>query len=104
MTLQPGVEPQKTHPWVAMALAACFLASAVKASDCLSSGTAREVAAIGAERQAFNRAIAEMDLERIAGVLHANIILVTGAASAVYEGREAQLAVWRDDCEIEPAC
>jgi ketosteroid isomerase-like protein len=97
MSLQPDLEPQRARYSIAIVLAGILGLSAAHAGDCTSSGEAAEAAAIRAERQAFNRAIAGKDLARIATVLQANVILVTGTASEVYEGRDAQLALWRGD-------
>jgi len=99
MTSLTELELQRAHLSVVITLAVCLAPPAVNASDCPSSGATGDVAAISAERQAFNRAIAAKDLERIAVVLHANVILLTGTNSEVYEGRDAQLAVWRSDFE-----
>lgn len=53
--------------------------------------------AIRAARSAFNRAIAEKDIEPIRSVLAENTVLVAGTDSAVISGRDAQLAVWQQD-------
>lgn len=90
---------QRTLISVVITLTACLALRAADASDCPSSGDSGEVAAISAERLAFNRAIAANYPERIAVVLHANAILVTGTNSEVYVGRDAQLATWRGDFE-----
>lgn len=78
-------------------LATGLAAQVSVAGDCQSSGDPRAVAAINAERQAFNQAIATQDLPGIERVLHTNAILVTGTDSEVFVGREAQVAIWRAD-------
>ena len=51
--------------------------------------------AIRARRAAFNRALAEADLDAIAPLLAQNTVLVTGTDSAVIAGRKAQLQQWK---------
>ena len=51
--------------------------------------------AIRLRRAAFNRALADADLDSIAALLSRDAILVTGTDSGVIAGRKAQLAVWR---------
>lgn len=47
------------------------------------------------KRAAFNRAIADSDLNAIASVLAPEAVLVAGTDSAVIAGRKAQLAIWK---------
>ncbi|HEY5776690.1 MAG TPA: nuclear transport factor 2 family protein [Xanthomonadales bacterium] len=65
--------------------------------ECANSGDPAALENIRAQRQVFNRAIAEQDLPSIAKVLHQNIILITGTNSDVYTGEDAQLALWSED-------
>ena len=51
--------------------------------------------AIRLRRAAFNRALAEADLQAIGPILAPDAILVTGSDSAVISGRKAQIIVWR---------
>ncbi len=51
--------------------------------------------AIRARRAAFNRALAQSDLEAIAPLLARDAVLVTGTDSAVIVGRKAQLLAWK---------
>jgi ketosteroid isomerase-like protein len=51
--------------------------------------------AIRLRRAAFNRALAEADLDAIAPLLAQNAILITGTDSAVISGRRAQLMAWK---------
>jgi len=51
--------------------------------------------AIRLRRAAFNRALADGDLDAIAPILARDAILVTGTDSAVLAGRKAQLATWK---------
>jgi hypothetical protein len=51
--------------------------------------------AIRLRRAAFNRALAERDLDAIGPILAPNAILVTGTDSAVLSGRKAQLMTWK---------
>jgi len=46
-------------------------------------------------RAAFNRALAEADMDAIAAVLAKDAVLVTGTDSAVLSGRKAQLLAWK---------
>ncbi len=56
-------------------------------------------ARIRAARDAFNRAIADKNVEAIAGVLADDVILVTGTDSDIFNGRAAQVDLWRSDFE-----
>lgn len=58
--------------------------------------TAPELA-IRMRRAAFNRAIADADLNAIAPVLTPGVVLVAGTDSAVISGRKAQLAIWKHE-------
>lgn len=73
--------------------------------------------AIRLQRAAFNRALADADLDAIGAILARDVILVAGTDSAVISGRKAQLAAWKrefaaadrtvyarlaDDIEISP--
>lgn len=51
--------------------------------------------AIRLRRAAFNRALADADLEAIDAILGRDAILITGTDSAVISGRRAQVAVWK---------
>jgi ketosteroid isomerase-like protein len=51
--------------------------------------------AIRARRAAFNRALAEADLDAIAPLLARDAVLVAGTDSAVIAGRKAQLQAWK---------
>ena len=50
---------------------------------------------IRVRRAAFNRALAEADLDTIGSLLAPDAILVTGTDSAVISGRRAQLLRWK---------
>jgi ketosteroid isomerase-like protein/quercetin dioxygenase-like cupin family protein len=54
-------------------------------------------AAIRAQRDAFNTAIAKGDLDAIATVLADNAQIVTGADSLVFSGRTGELKLWTED-------
>lgn len=56
-------------------------------------------AGVYAARAAFNQAIAEKDISAIRGVLAEDVLLVTGTDSTVFNGRSAQLSIWRTDFE-----
>lgn len=47
------------------------------------------------QRAAFNRALAEADLDAIAPLLAPGAVLVAGTDSAVLSGRKAQLQAWK---------
>lgn len=51
--------------------------------------------AIRMRRAAFNRALAEANLDAIAPLLAQNAVLVAGTDSAVLSGRKAQLLAWK---------
>lgn len=51
--------------------------------------------AIRLRRAAFNRALAEADLDAIGPMLAPNAILVTGTDSGIIAGRKAQLTTWK---------
>jgi hypothetical protein len=51
--------------------------------------------AIRMRRAAFNRALAEANLNAIGPLLAPNAILVTGTDSAIISGRKAQLFAWK---------
>lgn len=51
--------------------------------------------AIRLRRAAFNRALADADLDAIGTLLVAQAMLVTGTDSAVLSGRKAQLQAWK---------
>lgn len=57
--------------------------------------TAAADLAIRLRRAAFNRALAEADLDTIGPILTRDAILVTGTDSAVLAGRKAQLLAWK---------
>jgi hypothetical protein len=54
--------------------------------------------AIRLRRDAFNRALAEADLQAIGPILAPNAILVAGTDSEVISGRKAQIMAW--ECEF----
>ena len=56
-----------------------------------------DAAAVRSQRQAFNQAIADQDDEVIAAVLAEDVILVTGTDSDLFDDRDAQVAIWKDD-------
>jgi hypothetical protein len=51
--------------------------------------------AIRLRRAAFNRALAERQLDAIGPILAPQVMLVTGTDSAVIAGRKAQLMAWK---------
>jgi hypothetical protein len=46
-------------------------------------------------RAAFNRALAEADLDAIGAILARDVVLITGTDSAILAGRKAQLLAWK---------
>lgn len=52
---------------------------------------------IRARRAAFNRAIADRDVESIGFLLARDCVMLTGTDSAVIAGRMAQMKVWRQE-------
>jgi ketosteroid isomerase-like protein len=79
-----------------VALLACGPATAQEERRC---AEAEAAAPIAERRQAFNTAIRDADLTAIEAVLAPDVVLVTGTDSDLFQGREAQLAVWRADFE-----
>ncbi len=59
--------------------------------------TASADLAIRMRRAAFNRALADGDVDAIGALLMPDAMLVTGTDSAIISGRKAQLTVWRRD-------
>lgn len=57
------------------------------------------VAAIEAQRERFNEALVERDLETIAQVLSEDVVLVAGTRSDVWAGRAMQLKRWSQQFE-----
>ncbi|MBB4100955.1 DUF4440 domain-containing protein [Sphingomonas kyeonggiensis] len=51
--------------------------------------------AIRLRRAAFNRALAEADLNAIGPILANDVVLVAGTDSALISGRKAQLLAWK---------
>jgi ketosteroid isomerase-like protein len=79
------------------AIATMLVAAGASGSErCTDDDQAR---AIEAQRQAFNRAIEETDLDTIAAVLAEDVMLITGTDSDLYSGRRAQVDLWRSDFE-----
>jgi ketosteroid isomerase-like protein len=64
---------------------------------CSSVGKTAEVKAIKLQRQAFNKAIADKDIDGVAGVLDDRVILITGTDSDLYTGAMAQIKLWSKD-------
>ncbi|NBC37550.1 DUF4440 domain-containing protein [Novosphingobium sp. FSY-8] len=59
--------------------------------------------AIRMQRAAFNRALAQGDLNAITAILHPNVTLITGSDSALLNGRKAQLQAWKREFGAAPA-
>lgn len=55
------------------------------------------VAAIAAQRAAFNTAIAEGDIAGVEAVLAPDVILRAGTSSTLYAGLDEQVAIWAED-------
>ena len=74
-------------------------ANASNASEpqCSHAGDTGDVNKVQNQRQLFNRAIIDKDIQAIENVLHDQVILITGSDSDVYTGKEAQLAIWSSD-------
>lgn len=51
--------------------------------------------AIRLQRARFNQALADADLTAISPLLASDVVLVTGADSALLSGRKAQLLAWK---------
>ena len=56
--------------------------------------------AIRLRRAAFNRALAEADLDAIGPILAPTALLVAGTDSAILNGRKAQIAAWRQEFAV----
>lgn len=57
--------------------------------------TAAAELSIRMRRAAFNRALADADLDAIGPILAPGVVLVAGTDSAVIAGRKAQLQAWK---------
>ena len=68
---------------------------ATTAADAVRAMAAAPDLAIRLARAAFNRALAERDLNAIAALLVSDVVMVTGTDSAVLAGRKAQLLAWK---------
>ncbi|HKC02004.1 MAG TPA: nuclear transport factor 2 family protein [Sphingomicrobium sp.] len=66
-------------------------------------GAAQAERQIRAQRAAFNIAIANGDLKAIGSVLADKALIVTGADSLVFNGRDGELKLWREDLAA-PSC
>lgn len=49
------------------------------------------------QRDLFNKAIKEADVDAIAAILSESVILVTGSDSVLFTGKQAQLDIWLSD-------
>ncbi|MBT1451351.1 DUF4440 domain-containing protein [Glaciecola sp. XM2] len=49
------------------------------------------------QRERFNDAIIQSDIDTIAAILNENVTLVTGTDSELFNGKQAQLAIWQSD-------
>ena len=77
------------------------VASLANDQGCANNGDPVAIEKVRAQRQVFNQAIAEKDLQSIESVLDKNVLLLTGTDSDLYSGVDAQLAIWRDDFSRE---
>lgn len=68
-------------------------------AECVNSGDPAAVSAVRLQRQAFNQAIVEKDLEAVANILDDAVTLITGSDSDIYSGAQAQLKLWTGDFE-----
>jgi hypothetical protein len=85
---------------VGLTLLLCLLSSTTTLAtgkDCVNNGDPDAIKNVHSQRQIFNQAIAEKDLQSIKNIFHEDVILVTGTDSDVFSGADAQLAIWRDD-------
>ena len=85
---------------VGLTLLLCLLSSTTTLAtgkDCVNNGDPDAIKNVHSQRQIFNQAIAEKDLQSIKDIFHEDVILVTGTDSDVFSGADAQLAIWRDD-------
>jgi ketosteroid isomerase-like protein/quercetin dioxygenase-like cupin family protein len=74
-----------------------YVALLVEVKGAPSSTASTDEAAIRAQRDAFNAAIARGDLAGIAAVLADNAQIVTGADSLVFSGKAGELKLWSED-------
>ena len=85
---------------VALILLICLLGSVTPLAlgdSCANSGDADAVENVRLQRQVFNRAIVEKDIQGVENVLHEDVILITGTNSDVYSGAKAQVSLWTGD-------
>ena len=83
----------RTHLGIGILLAGALSTAA------LGCETSPVTVAIEQQRDTFNEAIRTADIEAIAAVLAEDVVLVAGTHSDQFLGREAQLAVWRQEFE-----
>ena len=84
--------------FAAIVLASCasFQGPETRAPAC--TGNASPAAEeVSAARAAFNQAIADEDINAITGLLAPDVILVTGTDSTLFNGRDEQVLIWRED-------
>lgn len=97
---------------IATALFMAGCAPAISSGDTAECSAGETATAIIGARTAFNRAILEGDMNAIASALSDEVVLITGTDSDIYQGREAQVALWQSElndparlmCERTPQC
>lgn len=63
--------------------------------------TAPDSKGVRNSRAEFNRAILEKDISAITALLAPDVTLVTGTDSTLFNGRDAQVAIWMEDFEAD---
>ncbi len=79
----------------------CFAPPLHAGPDAANCGADPDVEAITAQRQRFNTAIRQADVETISEVLADGVVLITGTGSEVFLGHDAQLELWSQDFESD---
>lgn len=107
--MKPPIEAQRCRPTDArrrvghrllallLLCAGAAQAQAEPSAELVGCQSGPAVAAISEQRERFNAAIRNKDIDTIDEVLADDVILVTGTDSDVYTGRVRQLALWAQD-------
>ena len=82
---------------VLLVIASLLAAPSALAQNCDDSGESVAIESIRQQREVFNQAIEQGDASLIPAVLHEDVILISGSDSDVYEGRNTQVDMWRND-------
>ena len=77
----------------------CLAVTAKGSPGCVDHGDTTTIGTVKERREAFNKAIADKDIDGVAGVLAEDVILVTGSDSDLYSGANTQIELWSKEFE-----